>query len=588
MANTYYELLQVEKSATPDEIKSSYRKLAIKYHPDKNQNDPKAAETFMQISKAYETLFDPERRKAYDQEQSSPRSPSGATRQTTAAKGGVAANFDLASALHVFMQNFRGDQVWQNMFAGREDQVDPTVGSNRQIQVSLTLREVAKGCKKNIKVKHLKKCVTCKGTGSRTGKSNLAACAQCAGKGKVRMVGTAETVICNKCAGAGSLPSDPCSACQGTGRVTGDTTIAVKFPAGIAEGNYITLSGMGDAGVRNGKAGDLIIAVNEIPQEVFKRDGYDLETEATITLSTAVLGGMASIVDLNGKTQSFRINPGTQPATKFCITGKGLPFYRQKGQGNLYIALQVEIPTGLSEEQESSFKEFISLYEKRESGKLYRQVGIYYIIDLSSDKKKATINDAFNTAEALCESQVPIVLNCEGVDYVDSALIGRMIKVYRLMNGYSEKLRFMQVSDSLMRIFEDTSLDNLFEFIEDESSLDSQEDSAGDTNSSYSVKEINGHHLVSAGEDCSMTILEDNNLFETLADSGASVGIDLSKVTAVGSNVLGSWMRYYKKAKSGDSDFFLFSPRGAVLSVLQTTNLDKLLKIVSSEKELQE
>ncbi len=585
MAQTYYDILSVSKDATSDEIKACYRKLAVKYHPDKNHENAQAAEKFMEISKAYETLYDTEKRKYYDLELSSPNPSATAAPQFAQHMGKT--QFDLASALRVFMQNVRGDQTLPESLFGTGTQVDPTKGGNRQIHIALSLKEILAGCKKTIRIKHFKKCDNCRGNGSRNETQPLQNCMQCAGKGIVRVIGQKDTMQCNMCSGTGKMLPDPCTACGGSGRISNETKLSITFPKGIAEGNYLTLNNMGDAGIRNGLAGDLLIFIDEEPNPDFIRKGYDLEVETTIPISTAVLGGTANIINLAGKAQSFRIDPGTQSETVFCINGQGLPFYKQKGTGNLYIRCHVEIPTDLNDEQKDSFKQFILKYGKDDPGKTYRQVGLYYVVDINPEERNSSYKNSFSTAEALTESKVPIVLNFNTIGYIDSVGMGYMLKLNQKMKSYNETLRILNVSELLGEIFTDTSLDSLFTILKDESELQPLVAPQETDGSAYFVKEVNGHHLVYAGnKSCSPTVLEDAHALELLNQSGNSVGIDLKDINMVGSEILGCWIKYLKRAKGNDAGFFLLSPSDTVRLTLQATNLDKLLKTVDRVEDL--
>lgn len=584
MARTYYDILGVSKSTSIDAIKTAYRKLAIKYHPDKNPDNPKIAETFMEISKAYETLSDPDKKKIYDFELSTSKKQK--TPFTSQSKQPKHA-FDLSSALHIFMKNMHGDNEINSSLSETLNS-DPRQGLDIQIHIPLTLKEILSGCKKSIKVVHEKKCKKCNGTGSLSKKVSLIVCQQCGGKGKVRVAGRQESSNCNMCNGTGHVPVSPCTVCKCSGLQSGESTLQVSFAAGISEGNYVTIYGMGNAGVRGGSSGNLLVFIIERPDSNFIRKGYDIETEVTITLLTAVLGGAASIVDLDGKSQSFRIAPGTQPESLFLLKDHGLPVYKQHKHGSLYIRIHVSIPVDLSGEQMKLFKEFSKSLQGKDDNDSYRKIGNTYVVNVPNHNSNEDFINAFNTAFMLVDSKVPLAFDFTELDYIDSINIGKLIKISRKMSTYNEKLFLINANHLISDILMDCGLEKMFKHISSESELESERKDFSSGTNVYITKTINNHHIIYAGgPNYSNDIFNNNQVIELLKKSTESVGIDLSNINSVDSLIIGTWVKYYKTFKNNGGNFFLLAPGKTVLSILTTTNLNSLFKIYQTEEELQ-
>jgi molecular chaperone DnaJ len=268
----YYEVLGLQRGASEEEIKKAYRKIAFAQHPDRNPGNPEAEKKFKEATEAYEVLRDAEKRARYDHFGHQESVPG------VGAQGFDFSGFDLADALRAFMRDFGGDAGgFADAFGGRPTR-GPTRGDDLQVRLKLTLEEVAAGVEKKIRVKHLRACATCGGRGG-TGESE---CPQCHGRGQVRQV--QQTVFgqfvnvgtCPRCRGEGRVVREKCRTCGGDGVVTETNTLSVKVPAGVANGNFIPLRGMGDAGPRGGPAGDLIVVIEEKPHPLFERDGSDL------------------------------------------------------------------------------------------------------------------------------------------------------------------------------------------------------------------------------------------------------------------------------------------------------------------------
>jgi len=287
----YYEILGLEKSASEDDIKKAYRKLAVQYHPDKNPGDKNAEEKFRQATEAYEILKDPDKRSKYDQ--------FGHAAFDGAAGGGFGgfstAGFDLSDALRAFMGDFGSDSIFNDIFGfgGSKRQSGNRShgrrGNDLQIHLKLTLEEMYNGVQKKLKVRRKEACEPCKGSGSTSG--NKANCTQCNGHGRVRHVANSmfgqviQESICPSCQGEGKIVKDPCKSCSGGGRKTEETTVVVDIPAGVAEGNYLTVQGKGDAGLHGGQAGDLIVIIQEEKHDFFERHGIDVFCTIEISFS---------------------------------------------------------------------------------------------------------------------------------------------------------------------------------------------------------------------------------------------------------------------------------------------------------------
>jgi molecular chaperone DnaJ len=338
----YYEVLGVARGASEDEIKKAYRKIAFAQHPDRNPGNPEAEKKFKEATEAYEVLRDPEQRARYDRfghQESAAAGP----------QGYDFSGFDLADALRAFMRDFGGDAGgFAEAFGGRPTR-GPARGDDLQVRIKLTLEEIASGVEKKIRVKHLRTCTTCSGRGG-TGESE---CPQCKGRGQVRQV--QQTVFgqfvnvaaCPRCRGEGRVVRDRCKTCGGEGVVTETNTLSVKVPAGVANGNFIPLRGMGDAGPRGGPAGDLIVVIEEKPHAVFERDGSDLNFELPVSLSTAVLGGRVETPALVGASLSVDVPAGSQSGHVVRVRGRGLPSLRG-GHGDALAHIRVWIPARVS------------------------------------------------------------------------------------------------------------------------------------------------------------------------------------------------------------------------------------------------
>ncbi|MBN1578539.1 MAG: molecular chaperone DnaJ [Chitinispirillaceae bacterium] len=356
----FYEVLGVGKNATEDDIKKAYRKLAIKYHPDKNPGDKTAEEKFREATEAYEILKDPHKRAKYDQF-------GHAAFEHGGFGGGFSGfgGFDLSDALRAFMNDFGNESIFSDLFgfgggrSRRGGRGGGMRGNDLQVRLPLTLEEIAEGTKKTLKVRRKERCSSCGGSGSKSGKRN--SCSKCGGSGRVRQIANSffgqviQESICPACRGEGSVAADACSSCGGSGLQQDETTIAVDIPAGVSEGNYINVPQKGDSGPYGGPAGDLIVIIQEKEHGFFQRHGIDLSCEEAITFSEAALGTQKLVDTIDGKV-NLKIPAGTQSEKIFRLKGKGLPALHRRERGDLLVRIHVKTPERLSHTQREIFE----------------------------------------------------------------------------------------------------------------------------------------------------------------------------------------------------------------------------------------
>ena len=365
----YYEVLGVDKSASEDEIKKAYKKLARKYHPDMNPGDKEAEEKFKEVNEANEVLSDPEKKARYDQFGFAGVDPNYGAGAGGGAYGG---GFDFGDLGDIFGSFFGGG------FGGgqRRNPNAPQRGESIRASVSVSFTEAAFGCEKSVTLERSEQCPTCKGNGCAPG-TTPEICPDCHGTGTVQtrrqtpMGVFASNGPCRKCGGTGRLIHQPCPDCRGTGAVRKRKTIKVNIPAGIDHGQTISLRGQGNAGRNGGPAGDLLITVMVQPHELFRRDGVDVFCEAPITFAQAVLGAELEIPTIDGKVK-YSIPEGTQTGTVFRLKGKGIPVLNGRGRGDQYVTVTIETPRNLNKEQKEALRRFSetlgeSNYEKRKS-----------------------------------------------------------------------------------------------------------------------------------------------------------------------------------------------------------------------------
>jgi molecular chaperone DnaJ len=361
----YYEVLGVGRDATEDAIKKAYRKLAVKYHPDKNPGDKQAEEKFKEATEAYEVLKDPQKRSQYDQ-----LGHAGVSGQGGFEGFGGFGGFDLSDALRAFMRDFGGFGGMEDFFGGatrrstrRGRRVER--GEDLQIKISLTLEEIATGVEKKIKLKRFVKCDHCGGSGAESG-GGFETCPQCKGTGELRRVSRSlfgqivNVTTCNMCGGEGRIVANPCHVCRGEGRVKGTSNINVKIPPGVATGNYIPIRGSGNVGRRGGPAGDAIVIIEEKSHPVFQRRGNDLITEVAVNYPLAAMGGEVEVPILKGKVK-LKIPAGTQSGKIFRIRGKGLPGLNSYSTGDELVRIIVWVPDKLSPEEKELIRKLAEI-----------------------------------------------------------------------------------------------------------------------------------------------------------------------------------------------------------------------------------
>jgi molecular chaperone DnaJ len=349
----YYEILGVPRTASSEEVKRAYRKLAVKFHPDKNPDDPHAEEKFKELGEAYDVLMDADKRSAYD------RYGHAAFAQGTGARGGFHDPFD------IFREVFGGGGgIFETFFGGGGGGMageDRQRGSDLRYDMQITLEEAAFGVEKEIEVRKLDTCDKCHGTGAEPG-SRTINCPTCAGRGQVissrGFFQVSQT--CPRCRGTGQIVERPCRQCDGEGRVERASRIKLKIPAGITAGSRLRSSGNGEAGIRGGPHGDLYVVIHIREHKVFQRDEDNLYCEVPIPFSVAALGGELAVPTLEGKAH-VRIPPGTQSGQIFKLRGRGIVNVNGRERGDLLARVIVEVPTRLNAEQRQKLAEFADL-----------------------------------------------------------------------------------------------------------------------------------------------------------------------------------------------------------------------------------
>ncbi len=358
----YYEVLGVERSATPEEIKKAYRKLAVKHHPDKNPGDKSAEDKFKELGEAYEVLSNPEKRGAYDRYGHQAFAPGG--------MGGGGFGQGTHDPFDVFREVFGGGRggsggggIFEGIFGeafGQEsgERGGRGRGADLRYDMRITFLEAAHGVEKEIEISKLQSCDTCHGSGAEPG-SKVTTCPTCGGQGQVAVTrgffNIAQT--CPKCRGAGQVIEKPCHTCRGEGRVEKTSKIKIKIPAGVEDGTRLRSTGQGEGGVRGGPAGDLYVVLHVEPHDLFQRDGTDLFCNVPISFAKAALGGEIKVPTLEGSAL-LKIPAGTPSNKVFRLRGKGFPEVHGRGVGDLHVKLYVEVPTRLSSDQRAKLQAF--------------------------------------------------------------------------------------------------------------------------------------------------------------------------------------------------------------------------------------
>ena len=366
----YYEVLGISKTASEDEIKKAYKKLARKYHPDMNPGDKEAEEKFKEVNEANEVLSDPQKKARYDQFGFAGVDPSYGAGGPGWGDG--AAGFDFGDLGDIFGSFFGGGFGG----GGSARRNGPQRGESIRMSVTVDFLEAAFGCEKEVSLDRSEACTTCNGNGCAPG-STPEVCPECHGTGVVMQAkrtpfGMVQSqATCGKCRGAGKIIHQPCPDCHGSGRMRKRKTIKVAIPAGIDEGQTISLRGQGHAGKNGGPNGDLLITVLVRPHPIFRREGTSVFCEAPITFAQAVLGAEMEIPTIDGKVK-YEIPEGTQSGSVFRLRGKGIPVLNGRGRGDQYVTMTIETPKGLNKEQKEALRKFSETlgennYEKRKT-----------------------------------------------------------------------------------------------------------------------------------------------------------------------------------------------------------------------------
>ena len=356
----YYEVLGVDRNASEEEIKKAYRKLAVKYHPDKNPGDRAAEEKFKELGEAYEALSNSQQRAAYDQYGHAAFDP-------RARAGGGSRGGGFHDPFEIFREVFGGGtgSIFDELFGGeRRDPTGPQRGADLRYDMEISFEDAVLGCEKEIPVTKLESCESCRGSGAEPG-STAKTCSTCGGRGQVissrGIFSIAQT--CPRCDGAGRVIEKPCHACHGAGRREHASKIKIKIPPGVDTGARLRSAGNGEGGIRGGPAGNLYVVLHVRPHEIFQRDGDDLVCEVPINFVQAALGADIEVPTLKGKA-NIRIPPGTQTGTVFRLKGKGVKNVQGYEVGDLHVRVHVEVPTHLNAAQRAKLQEFAGLCDE--------------------------------------------------------------------------------------------------------------------------------------------------------------------------------------------------------------------------------
>ncbi len=358
----YYEVLGIAKGSSDEEIKKAYRKLAVKFHPDKNPGDKSAEEKFKELGEAYEALSDPQKRAAYDQFGHAAFDPR--SRAPGAGSGrGSGAGAEFHDPFEIFREVFSGGgrgAIFEEFFGGggQRNPNGPERGADLRYDMEIGFEEAVLGCEKEISINKLEKCRECHGTGAETG-SSTRTCPTCGGRGQVvtsrGIFSIAQT--CPGCEGSGKVIEKPCRSCRGAGRREQTAKVRLRIPPGVDTGAKLRSTGNGEGGLRGGSSGDLYVVLHVKDHDIFKRDGDDLICEVPITFVQAALGAEVEVPTLSGRAH-IKIPNGTQPGTVFRLKGRGVKNVQGYGQGDLLVRVTVEVPRHLDSAQRTKLQDF--------------------------------------------------------------------------------------------------------------------------------------------------------------------------------------------------------------------------------------
>jgi len=364
----YYEVLGISKGASAEEIKKAYKKMARKYHPDLNPGDKTAEEKFKEVNEAYEVLNDPDKKARYDQYGHAGVDPNFGG----GGFGGFDGGFDFGDLGDIFGSFFGGG------FGGgrRTNPNAPQRGESVRMSLAISFEEAAFGCEKAVSVERSEECGVCHGSGCASG-TTPETCPDCRGTGTVQVrrqtpMGVfASSAPCSRCGGKGTIIREPCRECRGSGTIRRHRTIQASIPAGIDNGQTISIRGQGNAGKNGGPAGDLLITITVRPHELFRREGTSVLCEAPVTFAQAVLGAELEIPTIDGKVK-YTLPEGTQSGTTFRLKGKGIPAINGRGRGDQYVTVYIETPKNLNKTQKEALKRFAETlgennYEERKN-----------------------------------------------------------------------------------------------------------------------------------------------------------------------------------------------------------------------------